>query len=125
MQYTIIANGRSYDIPKRTMQIAEKIEEVIKTDNMPNLPVREKFKSVHEFLKEVLGNENTEEILGSGNLEEVDLSEVTLTFRKIVDAYGKPVADFDASKVKNSLNDMPIDKIISLANTVHKMGAGK
>ena len=34
MECTVIINGHSYDLPKKTMRIAERIEDVVKKDQL-------------------------------------------------------------------------------------------
>ena len=72
---------------------------------------------------EVLGEANIKEILGSTELDEMDLSEVTLTVRKIVDAYDKPIAEYNKQKNLETLNSLPIsqiEKLTSLKEIVDK-----
>lgn len=114
MEYTIIVNGRSYDLPKKTMAVVEKMDEVVKVDSVKGLSVKQKFEKLHGFVKDLVGNENAEEMFDSSNLAEIDLSEITLAVKKIVDAYDKPIVDYDTDKSLQKLDKLPIDKIISM-----------
>lgn len=114
MEYTIIVNGRSYDLPKKTMAVAEKLDEVLKVDSVQGMPVRQKFEKLHVFVKDLVGNEKAEEMFDSSNLAEIDLPEITLVVKKIVDAYDKPIVDYDIDNRLQKLNNLPIDKIISM-----------
>lgn len=122
MEYTIIVNDRSYDLPKKTLTVVEKLDTVLKVDSS-NIPVRQKFEKLHGFMKDVVGAEAAAEMFGSDNLAEIDLSEITLAVRKVIDAYDKPVKDFESEKVSRSLNDLPLDKIISMTKAAEKMAA--
>lgn len=122
MEYTIIVNDRSYDLPKKTLAVAEKLDAVLKVDSL-SVPVRKKFERLHSFMKDMVGTEAAAEMFGSDNLAEIDLSEVTLAVRKVIDAYDKPVKDFESDKVSRSLSDLPLDKIISMTNAAEKMAA--
>lgn len=115
MEYTIIANGRAYELPKKTIRVIEELDTVVKIDSVPNMTIREKFKAVYKFIEKTLGKENTLEILGSDKLDEVDLSELTITVKKIMDAYDKPVNDYDSEKRQLELEQIPFDKIVELA----------
>ena len=64
----------------------------------------------------ILGKEATEEALGSTDLNEVDLSEVTIAFRKIVDAYNRPVQDYVNASGRGALEGMPLQEMTALAN---------
>ena len=64
----------------------------------------------------LLGKEAVVEAIGSTELNEVDLSEVTIAFRKIVDAYNRPVQDYVNASGRGALDSMPIDQMTNLAN---------
>ena len=49
MQYTVIFNRKSYDLPKKTMAIWEDLDSIFKLD-ATNLPNREKYKKMIEFI---------------------------------------------------------------------------
>lgn len=125
MQYTIIANGKSYDLPPKTMGVVEELERVSEIDNAKGLSIREKFQTIYDFMVGLMGAENTKEILGSDDIDKVDLSDVSITFLKIVDAYDKPVSDHRTAQIKSQtrgLDAVSIDKIIDLAKTAERMG---
>ena len=108
MVHTVILNGRSYDLPKKNINVATKLDEVLKVDSIKGLSVRQKFEKLHVFSKDILGKENTNEILGTDNLEEIDLSELTIVVRKIVDAYEKPISDYQAERNREQLSRLPL-----------------
>ena len=121
MEYTIIINGQSYDLPKKTVSVMEKMDEVLKVDLVKGYTVRQKFEKLHGFIKGLAGDENAKEMFGSDDITEIDTSELTLTVKKIVDAYDKPITDYDAEKSRNKLNELPVEKIISIAKAAEKM----
>lgn len=120
MEYTVIINDRSYDLPKKTIDVVDKVDTILKVD-ASNLSVRQKYEKLHRFTKEILGEDNTKEILGSDNLSAVDLSELTLTVRMIIDAYDKPISDYESEKRMRSLDSLPIDKIASLSKAAENI----
>lgn len=122
MEYTVIINEKSYDLPKKTIEVVEKIDAALKVDSIKGMGIRDRYQKLHNFIRELVGKENAEEILGGDTIDSIDLSDVTLATRKIIDAYDKPVADYEAEKAKSRLNALPIEKIISLANSAHQMG---
>lgn len=115
MIYTVIINDRSYDLPKKTLAITEALEQTAKVDEL-NIPTREKYRKVLDCVLAILGKEATEEALGYTDLNEVDLSEVTITFRKIVDAYNRPVQDYVNASGRGALEGMPLQEMTALAN---------
>lgn len=121
MEYTVIVNGKSYDLPKKTLAVMEKLDDVLKVDTIKGLSVRQKFEKLHGFMKDVVGEEKCREMFGSDDLEEIDLSELTVTIKKMVDAYDQPVNEYDIEKSKNQLSRLPLDKIISMAAAAEKM----
>ena len=123
MTYTIIVDNRSYDLPKKTVAVMEKLDEVLKVDSVRGYSIRQKFEKLHSFVKELVGDEAAKEMFGSDNLSEIDLSDVTLAVKKIVDAYEKPITDYDTAKSSGALDAMPIEKIISLSKAVDKMAS--
>lgn len=111
MEYTIIINGRSYDLPKKTLAVVEKIDSILRVDETKGLSVKQKFEKLHGFVKEMVGEDNATEMFGSSNLSEIDLSEITLATRKIIDAYEKPISDYEAEKRREKLSALPLDQI--------------
>lgn len=116
MEYTIIINGRSYDLPKKTVSVMEKMDSVLKVDNLRIKP-RQKFEKIHEFMKDMIGAENAKEAFGSDNLDEVDLSELSIAVLKINDAYNQPLTDYKLEKMRVTMNGMQAEKIAALANS--------
>lgn len=123
MEYTVIIDGQSYDLPKKTVAVVEKIDEVLKVDSTKGYSVRQKFEKLHVFVKDIVGEETAREMLGSDNITEIDLSELTLSVRRIIDAYDSPIAAYDAEKSRAKLEGLPIDKIISVAKAAEKITA--
>ena len=120
MQYTVIINGQSYDLPKKTMKVVEEMDKVARIDSVKGFSIRDKFKKLFDFIRNLVGEENAKEILGSDNL-----SEVTLAFKQIMDAYDKPIADYQVERAREKFNSLPIDKISNLAGAVDTMTAMK
>lgn len=120
MQYTVIINGQSYDLPKKTIKVYEEVERVSKVDDVKGMSLRDKFKTLFDFITSLVGKENAKEILGSDKLDEVDLSEVTLAFKQIVDAYDKPLEDYSLSKSYSKLDGIPVENIVKLVNAAEK-----
>lgn len=124
MVYTVIINNQSYDLPKKTLAITEKLENVIRTDTRSGVPLREKYKATYDCVADLIGRENIVEALGA-SIDDCDVNDITLTFRKIVDAYNKPLEDYKTDKGLSELNSLPLDKLMALvdaAKQVDKLG---
>lgn len=125
MVYTIIVNGRSYELPKKTIAVMEDLDQALTIDSNRNLSLREKYMHLHEFLKRNIGEEKAKECLGSDNLDEIDLSELAITVRKIHDAYDKPISEYQTAKMREKLGTLPMDKIAPMMNAADKMAGMK
>ena len=123
MVYTIIVNERSYDLPKKTVAVMEKLDDVLKVDQIKGLSVKQKFEKLHAFVKGLVGDGNAEEMFGSDNISEIDLSELTLAVKKIVAAYDKPITDYDAEMARQKFDNVPIEKIVSLSKAAQTVSA--
>ena len=113
--YTIIFDDmQSYDLPGKTLKVMEKIEALQRDDTRKDLSIREKYKKVHMFVVDILGKDVTKELLGTDKLDEMDLSVLTITAKKIIDAYDKPLEDYNRSKVQQTIDEIPLDKVTEL-----------
>ena len=115
MIYTIISDDmQSYDLPGKTLKVMEKIEALQRDDTRKDLSIREKYKKVHVFVVDILGKDVAKEFLGTDKLDEMDLSVLTITAKKIIDAYDKPLEDYNRSKVQQTIDEIPLDKVTEL-----------
>lgn len=121
MEYTIIVNEQSYDLPKKTVSVMSELDEVLKVDSNTKLSVKQKYEKLHNFMKHLVGDEAAKEMFGSENLNEIDLSELTLAVKKVVDAYDKPIAEYDTDKNVSKFDTLPIEKIVALSKAIDKM----
>lgn len=62
-------------------------------------------------------------MFGSERLEDIDLSELTLAVRKVVHSYDRPMQDFESEKAMQTINGLPIEKIISMTKAAEKLAA--
>lgn len=122
MVYTIIVNNKSFDLPKKTVSVMEELDRVLKVDSNKGLSLREKYVQLHEFIKQMLGEDNAKECLGSGDLDEIDLSELAITVSKIHAAYDKPVEEHALRDMRERLGRVPMDKVTPMINAIDSMG---
>ena len=109
--YSLTVDRKVYTLPPKNLHVVEDMDRVAQVDNMQGMSVRDKFNMILKFIIDLIGEDNTREILGSTLVEEVDLSMVTITFRMIVDAYNKPIADYNARKSNEIFSSIPSEKI--------------
>ena len=126
MVYTVISDDmQSYDLPGKTLKIAEKIEDVIRNDARPDLSIREKYTRLHAFVVDILGKENAKEFLGTDKLDEMDLSVLTITVKKIMEAYDRPLDDYNRQKVQQTMDEIPLDKVTELIKATDNIKGAK
>lgn len=121
MKYTVIIDNHSYELPAKTMAVVEKLDEAMKIDTRSDLNIRAKYQMLFDTVKDLLGAENAVEAFGADDLEAVDLSNVTLAFRSIVDSYDKPVADYEAKRTREKLSGTQIDQVVKIAQAAQMM----
>lgn len=91
MDYTVILNGQSYDLPKLTLSIKEKIDNVNLKISNGSIPLMERVKVQHDFMKELVGADNLEEILGTSDIKSIDLNEMSIAYVEICRSYEAPM----------------------------------
>lgn len=109
--YSLTVDRKVYPLPTKNLRVVEDMDRVAQVDNTRGMSLRDKFDTIIKFIVDLIGEDNAKEILGSTLVEEVDLSVVTITFRMIVDAYNKPMADYNARKSSEIFSSIPSDKI--------------
>ena len=109
--YSLNVERKNYTLPAKNLRVVEDMDRVSQIDNEQGMSIRDKFDTILKFIVDLVGEDNANEILGSTHVEEVDLSMVTITFRKIVDAYNKPIADYNNRKSGEFFSSIPSDKI--------------
>lgn len=120
MQYFVTINDVEYELPKKTIAVVEKLDKAAKVDSQ-KISLKDKFRTVHDCVRDLVGADNAKVILGSDRLEEVDLSEVAIAFQRILNAYDKPLDDYRAEQIdenREKLDRMRLDKIVDVANAV-------
>jgi len=121
MEYTIIVNGQSYDLPKKTITVMSELDEVLRIDSNTKLSLKQKYEKLHVFVKKLFGDDAAKEMLGTDNLAEVDLSELALIIRQIDDAYMRPITEYSTRKAAEDINALNIDKVVELVKLADKM----
>ena len=121
MEYTVIVNGQSYDLPKKTIKVADDIDKLLKADTDNRIALKDKYKKQYDFIKCLIGEDNAKEIFTTDDINEIDLPEITLTVKKIIDAYDKPITDYEIEKSRDRISELPLDKVIELAKVAREV----
>lgn len=122
--YSLNIDRKIYPLPPKNIRIVEEMDKVAQVDHVSGMSVRDKYDTILKFIVDLIGETNANEILGSVHIEEVDPSMVTIVFRMIVDAYNKPIADYNARRSADVFSSIPsdkIDKITKLAEVAKKV----
>ena len=120
MVYTVIINDQSYDLPKKTLAITEKLENVVRTDTRAGVSIRDRFKATYDCVADLIGRDNIAEAVGA-SIDDCDVNDITLAFRKIVDAYNKPLEDYKTERGMSELNSLPLDKLKTLVDAAKQV----
>lgn len=116
--HSLVVDRKSYILPAKNLRLVEDMERVSRIDSVRGMSLREKYEEILKFIVNTVGENNAKEILGSVDVDEVDLSGVAVTFRMIVDAYNKPLSDYNVKKSSEAFSSIPsdkIDKIVKMA----------
>lgn len=123
MIYTIIAsNGQSYDLPAKTIGVMDSLNNILKIDQT-DLGLKQKYQKILEFAVNVLGDEAIKEILGSDKVNDIDVGELELIILKIKAAYDKPIEEYRAEQLENSLEGIPTEKLVALTKAVNTINS--
>ena len=116
MEYNINRNGESYELPKYTMKIAEKLEKAELLNNKASENFKNKCKSMYDFCAELLGKEIVSTLIGK--FEESDPNEINILYLDIIKTYNKPLEDYQQAEASDKLNSMEFDKMTELLKAV-------
>lgn len=111
MEYTVIYNGQSYDIPNYSIKISEKLEE-IELLNRGNQKFRDKCKKMYDFIGEILTKQVTSELIGK--FEDSDPNAINILYLEIVKSYNKPLTDYNETEVEKRINSDELEKMLEL-----------
>lgn len=115
MEYTVTFNGNSYDLPKYTIAIAEKIERQEQI-NQGQMKLKDKCKLMYELCEDFIGKDKVVECIGKFN--EVDPNELNILYLEIVTTYNKPVENYNNERFEGQLSGMQLDKLMDIATVM-------
>ena len=115
MEYTVIYNGQSYDMPNYSIKISEKLEE-IELLNRGNQKFRDKCKKMYDFIGEILTKQVVNELIGK--FEDSDPNKINILYLEIVKSYNKPLMDYNDAEVEKKINSDELGKVIELVKAL-------
>lgn len=111
MVYTVILNGRSYDLPAKTVSVWDALDQVLKLDSRKDLSLAQKYRKMLDLVAYLIGEDSISEVFGSADLDAIDTNEIALAVLKIKDSYEKPLRDYTLEQNMEQFNSLPIEKI--------------
>ena len=122
INYSIIINDTEYDLPEYNLDIAEKLENVDRT-NASSRSLRDKCNGIYTLITQLLGEETTKEIVG--DFSKVDPNNLNIIYLRIVDAYNNPLNNFETERRAQTLDDAGFTKIMGVMETLSKLDLDK
>lgn len=107
-------NGNAVELPKLTLGISDKMDEVSVAQSN-----RERYRLQHEFVKEVCGEEYAAQALDGEDIEDIDLVALNTTYVGIVNAYAAPVAKVQADAVAEQMK--ALKPVVGAADAVSRI----
>lgn len=122
INYSITINNTEYDLPDYTLDIAENLEKVDKT-NASSRSLRDKCKGIYALITKLLGEDSTKEIVGE--FSKADPNKLNIIYLMIIDAYTRPLDTFESDRRVQAIDDAGITKVMSLIDTLSKLDPDK
>lgn len=115
MNYSIEFDGANYDLAPYSFSVSDKLEKV-DAFNEGTATVREKCKKMYDLESEIIGKDTFESDFGK--FEDVDPNVLNILWLKIIDAYEKPLTDFQTERRSQTLDDVEADKVLKVLETL-------
>ena len=117
MNYTIEINNNVLELPKYTISVMEKIEQVEKNTNS-SASTKSKLQGLYNFLCDLIGKDDVENAVGK--FEEADPNDINIAYLSVVREYNKPLNDFEMKQGLEQINELNNSDISKLGDTVSK-----
>lgn len=118
-------NGINIELPKYTIDIAEKLEEYdeIKTAVFNNeIKYTEGLRRYYDLLGEILGAETTAQVVAGDSINEVDITKLLTAFIEIIEYYKEPIEKLEnekgKKKLKETLGTPEFERVTELASAI-------
>ena len=112
MEYSVIIEGTSYDLPSYDFKIADSIEAI-----KSSVKLREKCKKMYEFIKLTLGKDITEQIIGKFE-NSCDPNKIQIIYMSIVDQYSKPITEYNMRDIQDKMEESHLAEMAKLIDSL-------
>lgn len=113
----VILNGKSYDLPKKTLAVVEKIEEIKEAEKSylkGNYKIRDLIMLQYNFLVNMIGVENVEILLDGNVIDDMNVNDIIVAILNISHTYNKPIEDAKYKNISEQLNRAEFRKVETL-----------
>lgn len=118
MNYTIEMNGNVLELPKYTISVMEKIEQVEKKTNSASGSMKSKLQGLYNFLCDLIGTDDVENAIGK--FEDSDPNEINIAYLSVIREYNRPLSDFEIKQGLEQINELNNSDIAKLGDTISK-----
>lgn len=120
-------NNKNYELPTYTMDIAEKLEAMKKTESdymSDKMTLPDFLRAEFAFVMDVMGEENAVEALSGNDINTIDLHKVSTTTLDIINAYNEPIEskkeELAMNQLKKQMSKPEVIKLLKLAEDMKK-----
>ena len=121
-------NGINLELPKYTIDIAEKLEEYDEVKRAvfdSKMKFTDGLRRYYEILVEILGAEKTAEVVAGETIENVDITKLCTAFISIIDYYKSPIEkaenEVNRKKFREAFNTPELKEVTKLVDTVSNL----
>ncbi|MCI2047827.1 MAG: hypothetical protein LKJ90_08945 [Faecalibacterium sp.] len=111
-------NGITAQLPKRTLSIAKKMDEI---DLYKNTSRERAAKSEFQFVFDILGKENTEKLLDGSTLDTVDTDEMDILYCEISRVYDAKAEEYNRRRESAIVDRPAVAAIHSMSEDVKSL----
>lgn len=120
-------NNKNYELPTYTMDIAEKLEAMKKSESdymSDKMTLPDFLRAEFAFVMDVMGEENAVEALSGNDINTIDLHKVSTTTLDIINAYNEPIEskkeELAMNQLKKQMSKPEVIKLLKLAEDMKK-----
>jgi hypothetical protein len=117
MEYKVEFMGNVYNLPKYSLDIADKLEKV-NQGNRSNVDFKTKCKNMYNICMDLLDPGTLNDIIGS--LKECDPNSLNILYLKICQAYNEPLETYNTDGLQDLMNNPQFTKLLELGKLAEK-----
>lgn len=115
MDYRVTINDQVFDLPKKTIAIAQKVEAVDAIAEDLTIDAEVRYEKMYTFIAEIIGITKARSILGS-TIAKCDTNEILIITKSIIDVYNSPIKRYNDMKKSEDLARSPLGQLMANRN---------